>query len=112
MNTFLIVIASIIFLLVFLYYIPIGLYFMCQSNGINLSLLQIVLMRFRKIPPGVIVHSLVKAKSAGIRIEPGLLEAYYLAGGNVFELVEGAISEKQKGTEVSIKELMKRGLGK
>jgi uncharacterized protein YqfA (UPF0365 family) len=110
MNTFLVVLAVFVFFLVFLYYVPLGLYFMCQSNDISLSLLQLVLMRFRKVPPGIIVHLLVKAKSAGIIIKPDLLEACYLAGGDVYEFVETAISAKQNEVEASVNEFMKRGL--
>ena len=38
------------------YFIPIGLWFSALVSGVRISLLQLVLMRFRKVPPSVIVN--------------------------------------------------------
>ena len=40
------------------YFIPIGLWFSALVSGVRISLLQLVLMRFRKVPPSVIVNRL------------------------------------------------------
>lgn len=40
------------------YFIPIGLWFSALVSGVRISLLQLVLMRFRKVPPSVIVNQL------------------------------------------------------
>lgn len=38
-----------------LYFIPIGLWFQALVSDVKISLLQLVLMRWRKVPPSVIV---------------------------------------------------------
>jgi len=46
-----IVVASIIGLWIILYFIPIGLWFTALLSGVRISLLQLILMRWRKVPP-------------------------------------------------------------
>ena len=52
-----IVVASIIGLWIILYFIPIGLWFTALLSGVRISLLQLILMRWRKVPPTIIVAS-------------------------------------------------------
>jgi uncharacterized protein YqfA (UPF0365 family) len=49
-------------------------------------------MRLRKVPPVVIVRSMITATKAGIKVEQGKLEAHYLAGGNVVKVINSLIS--------------------
>ena len=53
------------------------------SIGCENTLLQLVLMRWRKVPPTVIVSAMIEGKKAGIELYRDLLEAHYLAGGHV-----------------------------
>ena len=65
------------------YFIPIGLWFSALVSGVRISLLQLVLMRFRKVPPSVIVNQLIAGTKAGLHLQANDLEAHFLAGGNV-----------------------------
>ena len=65
------------------YFIPVGLWFSALVSGVHISLLQLVLMRWRKVPPSVIVSSMIEGTKAGLKLNPNELEAHYLAGGNV-----------------------------
>ena len=56
------------------------------------ALLQIIFMRFRKVPPSVIVTVRITAKKAGIDLSGDELEAHYLAGGDVGRVVQALIS--------------------
>lgn len=67
------------------YFIPIGLWFSALVSGVRISLLQLVLMRFRKVPPSVIVNQLIAGTKAGLHLQANDLEAHFLAGGNVPE---------------------------
>ncbi|GJQ64001.1 MAG: UPF0365 protein [Melioribacteraceae bacterium] len=88
-----IIIVAFLFLLVFFYFIPIGLYITAYSSGVRLKIFRdLVGMRLRKIPPQVIVRSQIAATKAGITIPMALLEAHYLAGGNVIKVVNALIS--------------------
>ena len=69
------------------YFIPIGLWFSALVSGVRISLLQLVLMRFRKVPPSVIVNQLIAGTKAGLHLQANDLEAHFLAGGNVPNVV-------------------------
>lgn len=49
-------------------------------------------MRWRKVPPDLIVKGMVNATKAGLNINSDQLEAHYLAGGNVMKVVAALIS--------------------
>jgi uncharacterized protein YqfA (UPF0365 family) len=49
-------------------------------------------MRLRKVPPVIIVRSMITATKAGIKVDQGKLEAHYLAGGNVVKVINALIS--------------------
>ncbi|MDD4848470.1 MAG: flotillin-like protein FloA [Bacteroidales bacterium] len=76
----------------FLYFVPVGLWFTALLSNVRVSLLQLVLMRWRKVPPRVIVQSLISSTKAGLRLNRDELEAHYLAGGNVIKVVNALIS--------------------
>jgi uncharacterized protein YqfA (UPF0365 family) len=88
-----IIIALVLVLLVFFYFIPIGLYISAISAGVKVRIFQdLIGMRLRKVPPSVIVKSMIAATKAGIIVYLGKLEAHFLAGGNVIKLVNALIS--------------------
>ena len=61
------VIAGGLFLLwMILYFIPIGLWFQALVSDVKVSLLQLVLMRWRKVPPTIIVRAMIEGKKAGL----------------------------------------------
>ncbi|MBT6005991.1 MAG: UPF0365 family protein, partial [Prolixibacteraceae bacterium] len=86
------VIGVIVLLFIILYFIPIGLWFSALVSGVRISLLQLFLMRFRKVPPGVIVRALIEGTKAGVPLHRDDLEAHYLAGGNVARVVHALVS--------------------
>jgi len=87
------IIAIILFLIVFLYFIPIGLFITAYFSGVKLRIFQdLVGMRLRKVPPVIIVRSMITATKAGIVVEVGKLEAHYLAGGEVIKVINALIS--------------------
>ena len=58
-------IAGGLFLLwIILYFIPVGLWFQALVSDVKISLLQLVLMRWRKVPPTVIVGAMIEGKKA------------------------------------------------
>ncbi|MBP5365946.1 MAG: flotillin-like protein FloA [Bacteroidales bacterium] len=86
-------VVAIIGLLIFLYYVPIVLWFSALVSGVHISLIQLVLMRIRKVPPSVIVQAMIEAHKAGLqKIKRDELEAHYLAGGHVRNVVHALVS--------------------
>jgi len=91
-GTAVFIVVGIIALLLFFYIIPINLWFQAAVSGVPVNLLQLVMMRFRKVPPGGIVHAMITSKKAGIDITRDQLEAHFLAGGNIKLVVNALIS--------------------
>ena len=58
--------VALVLLWFILYFIPIGLWFSALVSGVRISLLQLVLMRFRKVPPSVIVNQMIAGTKAGL----------------------------------------------
>ena len=97
-----IVVASIIGLWIILYFIPIGLWFTALLSGVRISLLQLILMRWRKVPPTIIVRSMIEAHKAGLAfIKRDELEAHYLAGGHVEQVIHALVSASKANIELS-----------
>jgi len=91
-----IVIAVLVGLMLFLYFIPIGLWFSALVSGVSISLMQLFLMRFRKVPPGVIARAMIEAHKAGLEgIKRDQLEAHFLAGGRVESVVHALVSAEK-----------------
>ncbi|HOX78388.1 MAG TPA: flotillin-like protein FloA [Bacteroidales bacterium] len=74
------------------YFIPVGIWFKALVSGVRISLLQLVIMRWRKVPVTIIVNSLIAATKAGLQLNRNSLEAHFLAGGNVTRVVNSLIS--------------------
>ena len=92
-----------ILLIIILYYIPVGLWFSALVSDVRISLLQLFLMRFRKVPPSVIVRALIEGTKAGLVLNRNDLEAHYLAGGHVEKVVHALVSAQKANIELSFK---------
>jgi len=87
-----VVIVSIVGLWFLFYFIPVGLWFQAVLTGTRVALLQLIFMRWRRVPPAIIVNAMISAKKAGIDISSDLLEAHFLAGGHIQNVVNALIS--------------------
>jgi uncharacterized protein YqfA (UPF0365 family) len=95
------VVAVIVLLIIMLYFIPIGLWFSALVSGVKISLLQLFLMRFRKVPPGVIVRALIEGTKAGVPLNRDALEAHFLAGGHVARVVHALVSASKANIDLT-----------
>src|SRR5690606_23024123 len=88
-----IIIGIVLFLIVFLYFVPIGLFITAYFSGVRVKIFRdLVGMRLRKVPPVIIVRSMITATKAGLTIDQQNLEAHYLAGGNVIKVINALVS--------------------
>lgn len=92
METAIIAIACVIALIIFLWMVPVGLWFTALVSGVHVSLIQLILMRWRKVPPGIIVNAMITGAKAGIPLNRDELEAHYLAHGHVQPVVFALVS--------------------
>ena len=89
----LIVALCIVALAVFFYFVPFLLWISALVSGVHISLVQLFLMRIRKVPPQIIVRAMIEAHKAGLKsITRDELEAHYLAGGRVERVVHALVS--------------------
>ena len=93
-----------IFLGIFFYYVPFLLWLYAKVLGVRISLMQLFLMRIRKVPPSIIVNALIEAHKAGLsNITRDELEAHYLAGGHVVRVVHALVSAAKANIDLSFK---------
>ena len=85
------------------YFIPVGLWFSALVSGVKINLLQLFLMRWRRVPPGVIVSSMIEGTKAGLSLDANELEAHYLAGGNVTNVVHALVSAQKANINLDFK---------
>jgi len=97
------VVGAFVSLMILLYFIPVGLWFQTLISGVRISLLQLVLMRWRKVPPALIVNNLINARKAGVVLNRDELEAHFLAGGDVKNVVTALISADKANIELDFK---------
>ena len=73
-------------LLIIFYFVPLGLWIQAiVSVGLGeITIVDLIRMRLRKIPPRLVVDSIINLNKAGLEsISTGMMETHYLAGGNV-----------------------------
>ncbi|MDO4356828.1 MAG: flotillin-like protein FloA [Clostridia bacterium] len=86
------VVIVIIALIIFLNFVPVGLWISAMASGVHVGIGTLVAMRFRRINPSRIVLPQVKATKAGLKINMNDMEAHLLAGGNVDRVVNALIA--------------------
>ena len=94
---------AIVGLIVFLWVFPITLWFQALISGVRISLIQLVLMRWRGVSPSTIVMAMVTGTKAGLSLNPNELEAHYLAKGDVPKVVNALISADKANIQLNFK---------
>ncbi len=97
-------VALLVVLCVFFYYVPFFLWISARVSGVHISLMQLFLMRIRKVPASIIVRALIEAHKAGLKdVNRDDLEAHYLAGGNVEKVVHALVSASKANIDLGFK---------
>ena len=77
---------------IILSFVPVGLWISAIAAGVRVSIVTLIGMRLRRVPPSQIILPLIKAEKAGLEASIDKLEAHYLAGGNVDRVVDALIA--------------------
>src|SRR5690606_24029267 len=101
---FAIVVGALILIFIFLYFVPVNLWITARFSNVKVGLFELVFMRIRKVPPRVVVESLITATKAGLDISSTELETHYLAGGNVPNVIRALISADKANISLSFKQ--------
>ena len=100
----LIALLALVVLGIFFYYVPFFLWISARVSGVKISLIQLFLMRIRKVPANVIVRAMIEAHKAGLSdVNRDDLEAHYLAGGNVEKVVHALVSAAKANIDLGFK---------
>ena len=96
--------GAIILFFIFLYFVPVNLWITAVFSGVRVGLFELVFMRIRKVPPGVIVRALITAIKAGLKVTSTDLETHYLAGGDVPNVINAMISADKANIVLDFKQ--------
>lgn len=99
-----IVFIGIIAFFMFMYFVPVGLWITAIFAGVKITIGELIGMRIRKVPPGVIVNSLITATKAGLQVTTRELETHFLAGGDVPNVIRALISAEKANISLSFKQ--------
>ena len=99
---FILVGGGIVFLFILFHYVPFFLWLSAKVSGVDISLVQLFLMRIRNVPPHIIVPAMIEAHKAGLsNITRDELEAHYMAGGHVERVVHALVSASKANIELT-----------
>lgn len=85
-------VVALIVVFMFFWFVPVGLWIAAVAAGVPLRIFELIGMRLRRVNPNVIVRGLISSHKAGIKVSTADLEAHYLAGGNVLNVVSALIA--------------------
>jgi uncharacterized protein YqfA (UPF0365 family) len=103
-------VGMVFILLIFLVFLAIfaqfaSLWLQCKMTRAGISLYDLITMRLRRVNPAVIVRSKIMAVQAGVtKVYPfttSALEAHYLAGGNVPNVIRALIAAQRADIPLS-----------
>lgn len=97
------IIGAVIALFLLLYLLPVNLWFTAQLSNVRISLLNLVLMRLRKVSPALVTNAMITSTKAGLRISTNDIETHYLAGGNVNKVIKALISADKANIPLDFK---------
>jgi uncharacterized protein YqfA (UPF0365 family) len=85
-------------------YVPLALWFAAIMSEVKISIFDLIKMRFRNVPPKVIVDNMIIATQAGLNITVDELEEHYLATGNVPSVIKALISAEKADIGLTFKQ--------
>ena len=96
--------GGLILIIIFFYFVPISLWITAIFSNVKVGLFELMFMRIRKVPPGMIVRELITAVKAGIPLTTSELETHYLAGGSVPNVIKALISADKANIDLDFRQ--------
>ncbi|NVK84486.1 MAG: flotillin-like FloA family protein [Cytophagia bacterium] len=104
------VIGGILVILMFLYFVPVGLWITARFSGVDLKLIELLFMKIRRVPPQVIVQSMIVAHKAGLKVSTISLETHHIAGGNVESVIKAMIMANMSNIDLTFEQVARLDL--
>ena len=99
-----VIVAVFAVIILFCAVVPVGMWISAVASGVRISLFSLVGMKIRRVKPAKIVFPMIKATKAGLKIRSNELEAHYLAGGNVDNVVNALIAAERAGMNLNLEQ--------
>ena len=98
-------IVLLVFILIFMMFMKyIGMWISAKLSNVDIGFFQLFFMQLRRVPPQIIVNSLITATKAGLQVSRNDLEAHYLAGGKINNVINALISADKANIPLTFKE--------
>ncbi|SDK73963.1 Uncharacterized protein YqfA, UPF0365 family [Catalinimonas alkaloidigena] len=104
LSVVILIVVGIVLIYLFLYFVPLNLWITAVFSGVRINLFELVFMRIRKVPPRIVVESLITATKAGLQVSSSEIETHYLAGGNVPSVIKALISADKANINLTFKQ--------
>lgn len=105
------VLGAILAILVLLVVVMLGIFFhflgvwvRALMSGARVSIGQLIGMRLRKVQPSLIVDARIRLVQAGLSLPTEALEAHFLAGGDVINVVNALIAADKASIDLSFQQ--------
>ena len=101
-----VIIAAIIIVMVVVFFtvIPVGMWISAVASGVKIGIFSLIGMKIRRVQPKKIVAPMIKATKAGMNVKTNELEAHYLAGGNVDNVINALIAAERAGMDLTFEQ--------
>jgi len=99
----LVIAGAFIFITFFLYFVPVNLWITAVFSNVRISIMNLILMRLRKVPPSIVVNAMITSTKAGLNVTTNEIETHYLAGGNVNNVIKALISADKANIPLTFK---------
>ena len=96
----LIMLAIVSVVMLFLFFVPVGLWISAISAGVGVNIFSLVGMRLRRVNPHKIVRPLIRVTKANMPVPISQLESHYLTGGNVDAVVNAIIAAQRANLDL------------
>ncbi|QSH41135.1 flotillin-like protein FloA [Lentisphaerota bacterium ZTH] len=96
------IVLGLFVLYLFFVVIPVRHWIAAVFSNVSISIFSLIGMRLRRVPPHVIVDALIQGRKAGIDLQSDVLEAHYLAGGNVHRVVDALVAADKANMDLSV----------
>ncbi|MBO6298085.1 MAG: flotillin-like protein FloA [Lachnospiraceae bacterium] len=94
----------IVVVVVFFSMVPVGMWISAVASGVKIGIFTLVGMKLRRVQPAKIVRPMIKATKAGLNVKTNQLEAHYLAGGDVDNVINALIAAERAGMDLSFEQ--------
>jgi len=99
----LLVLLLVVIIVLFVMLQFINLWIQAFFSGVPISFVELIGMKLRKVPSGVIVNARIQGSRAGLDITQREMESHVLAGGNVQRVINAMIAANKANIDLSWK---------